>query len=342
MSSIFSAISGHLTRSLVLGTLLPVVMFVFATVTLFSPLVPLGPTLIAPLRALDQDWVPWLIVLATLALTGFLYNLNTPLIRWYEGYPWKDSSLGRLRVQRHRGRVEHNEQVKRRLILVRATLPVGDPARSEVQQELSTVARELNAVFPGADLVLPTRLGNVIRSFEEYSRHQYGMSAIPLWPRLAAHIGKEYAALIDDSKSTMDFALNSSFLSALLAAGMLVVGLMRRDALLRTPSDVLSWLLTIGALVGIAYLMYLAALSRAADWGVHVKGAFDLYRRDLLKQLNYEQQPATIREERELWKQISRQIVFGDPVDGAAPQFKPPTTPPPPGGAWAWLKQWIR
>ena len=39
--------------------------------------------------------------------------------------------------------------------------------------------------------------------------------------------------------------------------------------------------------------------------------AFDLYRLDLLRQLGYMRLPATSTEERPLWEDISRRLVFG-------------------------------
>jgi hypothetical protein len=342
MSSIFAAISGHLTRSLVLGTLLPVVVFVITGVTIFSPLLPQDLPLAAPLRAVDKDWVPWVLVLITLAITGLLFNLNTPLIRLYEGYVWNESRVGRWRTRYYRQRVERATLSKTRLILMRSALsdPAMKGARAEVQSELSNVARELNT-FPGADLVLPTRFGNVIRSFEEYPRTQYGMSTITLWPRMAAGVNKEYAALIDDSKGSMDFALNCSFLCSVLAGGLFATGVLRRAALFHAPHQILPWVLTISAFVLLAYFMYLNAITRAADWGTYVKGAFDLYRRDLLKQLGYEQQPDTIAAERELWKQVSRQILFGDPLDGSPVPFKVPASPGHKGGLLGWIDRWL-
>jgi hypothetical protein len=338
MSSIFSAISGHLTRSLVLGTLLPVIMFVVAAVTLFSPMVPTRPPLLTPLYTLEKEWAPWAVVLTTLAITGLLYNLNTPLIRLYEGYVWKDTMLGRWRTRRYRMRVATAEQTKRRLILMRRALTEksSPDTRRGLQAELDLVARQLSTQFPGSDLVLPTRLGNVIRSFEEYPRQQYGISAISLWPRMTAAINKDYAAMIGDAKSTMDFAVNSSFLCTLLAGGLLASMFFRRHEMLAAPSLIIGSLLTVAAFVLLAYSLYLAAIARATEWGIYVKGAFDLYRRDLLKALGYEQQPLTIREERELWQKVSRQIIFGDPVDGEPTPFK--VSPSQRPSVWNWLE----
>jgi uncharacterized repeat protein (TIGR01451 family) len=62
----------------------------------------------------------------------------------------------------------------------------------------------------------------------------------------------------------------------------------------------------------LAYLFYLMSIGRAGAWGATVKSAFDLYRRDLLKELGYNYVPRTIEEERDMWSSISRQLIFGD------------------------------
>jgi hypothetical protein len=38
----------------------------------------------------------------TVLLTGVLYNLNIPIIRFYEGYPWQYSWTGDFLVKRRK------------------------------------------------------------------------------------------------------------------------------------------------------------------------------------------------------------------------------------------------
>jgi hypothetical protein len=184
----------------------------------------------------------------------------------------------------------------------------------------------LRAAYPiNATEVLPTRLGNVVRSFEEYPRWQDGMSAIPLWPRLVAVIDKEYDARIEDAKSSLDFMLNCSLLSALLAGILAVTGLL-------APGRVHlgEWLAQVVVLGTAAYVFYTGSVSSAHAWGAQMRGAFDLYRGDLLAKLGYGWKPATRDEEREIWMSISRQVIFGDPPLGlGAPLPYAPPAPQP-------------
>jgi hypothetical protein len=193
------------------------------------------------------------------------------------------------------------------------------------------IARRLNNDFPSRpSLIIPTRLGNVIRSFEEYPDRQYGMGAITLWPRLVAKIDKEYAIGMDDAKTSFDFMLNNSILSYLSALILLVAGFIYfppRSIFYATGTAtpralIVVWVATVFGFVLIGYLAYLGAIERASAWGGKVKGAFDLYRSDLLKQLGYSRVPATLKEERALWDAISLQLIYGDPPRGRDPQFE--------------------
>lgn len=320
MFSMFSAVSGHFTRGLVLGTVLPVLLFTASMVPvtlLFSPGGAAGGARAWELITGQATMLSILVV----AASGLLYNLNTPIIRFYEGYPWHRSRLGRRRINAHKLRLRNAFELQESLIALRSQI-TDAPARSSVQSSLNEVSRVIASEYPGEDLVLPTRLGNVIRNAEEYPRHQYGMSAIPLWPRLVAVIGKEYGAAIDETKASLDFFLNCSLLAAMLAALIAVLsvssGLAVRDARVAAGCAALGL-----AATAIAYAAYVATVGAAAAWGAQVKGAFDLYRGELLKQLGYQYQIVTRQEERNVWRAVSRQVIFGDPLDGTPLPYAP-------------------
>ena len=159
--------------------------------------------------------------------------------------------------------------------------------------------------------MLPTRLGNAIRAFEAYPTDQYGIAAITIWPRLVAVIDKEYAGAIAEQKTSFDFMLNSSALAITCAAMLAIVGVT-----LPVPFASTGWLLLwtaqIAALIALSYWCYEGAIGRAVAWGQMIKGAFDLFRHDLLKKLGYTTMPTTMSEERRVWRVLSQQIIFGD------------------------------
>jgi len=324
MFSMFSAVSGHFTRALVFGAFLPILLFVAAASPIVVFLSSGGDLDLTPVELWSDKTTILSIIVVT--LTGLIYSLNTPIIRFYEGYPWRRSAFGRRRERKYRERLEDALALQSRLLAVRDGMPEGADKR-RLQHALNEVSHYIAPRFPGKDLVLPTRLGNVIRSFEEYPRQQYGISAIPLWPRLIAKVEKEYAAVTDETKTSFDFFLNCSFLASVLAALAALAGVKAGIDAGRAMAAA-GWILPSLACVLLAYGCYVASLNAAAAWGVQVKGAFDLFRLPLLKQLGYEYTFKSLEDEREVWRKVSRQIVFGDRVGGQILPYGPPPKPP--------------
>jgi hypothetical protein len=186
----------------------------------------------------------------------------------------------------------------------------------KIEDERTAAGLRVNNEFPSDPyLVLPTRLGNILRSFQTYPFRQYKMSGTTLWPRLRAKIDKEYATAIDDAKTPLDFIINFSFLSAILSLAILIVGLLYPLPLASRRVG-LYWGIVFIAFAFLSYLSYLLAIGQTREWGNMFKSAFDLYRWDLLKQLGYRRVPTNLTEERALWGGIYRQIMYGDPPGG--------------------------
>jgi uncharacterized repeat protein (TIGR01451 family) len=315
MTNILSAISGQFSKSLLLGTFLPVVVFVILGLLFVAPLVPTDWPLLSPLAALDPQWKLIVILFTMIVLSGLLYNLNIPLIRFYEGYPWQAAWIGVWRKAHYQAKFDaaqaHWRGLRTLLYAVQGQSPK-DERIPGIIQKWKAAGEQVNTEFPKERAsVLPTRLGNAIRSFEGYADRQYGIAAITLWPRLIAKIDKDYAAMMDDAKVSLDFMLNCSFLSGALALMILIVGLIY-PAPLASPRLWTPWLIEVMIFAVLTYLFYLWAIPCAVAWGSTVKGAFDLYRWDLLKQLGYKRVPATMAEERSLWDDISLQMIYGD------------------------------
>jgi hypothetical protein len=333
MNSILSGISSYFSKSLILGTFLPVVVFVILSWLLAVPLLPLDWPFFKPLEALDTQWKVLAISFFTIVLSGILYNVNSPLIRLYEGYPWANLWIGERRKKHYQrqfrilqaqwtGMPRLEYELQRSADRQRTE----DPRIQQVQKKEKDAGLRLNTDFPKDEkLVLPTRLGNVIRSFESYPNSQYKMEAVVLWPRLVAKVDKEYSGAIDGTKTSFDFMLNCSALSAVLALLMLVVGLIYPTPLTSLQAA-LWWLVEIVVFWVAAFFFYQLSIDRAKAWGSTVKGAFDLYRWDLLKQLGYSRLPQTVAEERALWFNISQRMIYGDSYMIPPAEYSPRTT----------------
>jgi len=329
MNNILSGISGYFSKSMILGTFLPVVIFSTIAWLTAAPSLPPELSFFKPLETLDVQWKLLAFTLLMIVAAGFLYNINTPLIRLYEGYPWAELWIGKRRKAAY----------QRKFRILRAQwlgmpwleyelnqLSEKDPRIKHVQDKKSIAGRVLKSDFPEEErLVLPTKLGNAIRSFENYSNIQYNIEAVALWPHLVAKLDKDYAAQVEDSKTSFDFMLNCSALSAVLSLMFLVGGLLYPMPLTSVRSAVF-WIAEISIFSAAAHLFYRLAIGQAKAWGNMVKGAFDLYRWELLKQLGYSRLPGTVKEERALWLNISQRMIYGDTYLVPPAEYSPRTT----------------
>jgi hypothetical protein len=329
VNSLLSALSGGFSKSLLLSTLLPVVVFVLLALVLVLPQIPGTVAVVHWVQGLDAEWKLAAVTLAVVLLTAVLHNLNGPIIRFYEGYPWCDSWLGRWRTRVHRRKMdETGAQWKGLWTLLVTPEAEAHPDNRKVTGQWNDLARTLNNVYPDElDAVLPTHLGNVVRSFESYPWRQYKMRAITLWPRLAALLDDSYAELIDNAKSSLDFMLNASLLCGVLAVLIATVHLVFPVGL-ATAGVLVPLGVELAVLGGLCCFFYLAAIPRASAWGMMVKGAFDLFRGKLLESLGYRFQPESLDQEQALWSQISNQMILSDLTIDPLPPYERPKTPP--------------
>lgn len=325
MTSILSTISGQFGKSWILGALLPVALATVLALVFVQPLLPDGWQVMGTLDELDTRNLVALSLWAILA-SGLLYHLNIPLLRFYEGYPWEDGWIGRKRKAHYQSRFRALSARWTGMRSLFRAWPQNDPRtddRDHVREEWKRLGLRRVNELPGEEsLVLPTRLGNVIRSFEEYPRVQYGIDSIALWPHLMAVIAQDEAAAIDNEKVSFDFMLNCSFLLSVLGYATVAAGLLHYLPLDPWWAVPWSWLAGVAALIGLAWLFYLGAIHRAEGWGSTVRASFEVNRWTLLARLGYDVGPISLHSERELWLSVSQQILYRDDPTGPASSYR--------------------
>ncbi len=301
---------------------MPVVFYIMVNLFLLLPYLPADPQVLQQISEVNTRAVLVITFVAVL-LTGLLYNLNIPITRLYEGYTWENSFIGRWRKARYERELSGLLELRPRLqdlhnALTRRNAKASIQLKEATQPQISALGsirsqagRSVNREFPALASVLPTKLGNVIRSFETYPQRQYNIAAIPMYPRLVAVIDKDYLAQIENAKNGVDFMINCSLLSAVSALSILVAGLLYPIPFAAATHWSL-WLIKIAFFVFLSWAFYVSSIGRAHEWGDLVKGAFDLYRWKLLDQLGFKRIPENMDEERVLWEAISAQIIFGD------------------------------
>lgn len=320
MNDFLSKISGQIAGPIILGAFFPVVLFVTALMLVVLPLTPyLQPlTILVAQMKLWEDKASSAIILTAvvLVLSVVLYMLNVPVIRLYEGYPWIKSWIGTKLADAKRKRLNDAQQLRSLINSLRKEirlhhLQVPDEDLEDLIEAQRELARMANDQYPsGGAFVLPTRLGNVIRSFETYPLHQYGLPLIAVWPRLQAVIPTTYAQALDGAQTSFNFMLNCSFLSGMLAVLLTICGLRWRHPWQAGVDH--TWIAWLIVVIVLSRLFYNAAIGQAAEWGTQVKTAFDLYRGSLLTQLGYELKPETPAEERRIWEAINYKLAFPD------------------------------
>jgi uncharacterized repeat protein (TIGR01451 family) len=317
MGSLLSAISDKFAKLIILGTMFPVVILSALNIFLVAPLLPQTASLpgyMARIAVGDEKWPAVMLSLVVFVLTGLLYNLNSSIIRIYEGYPWRNSLIGRTLLQRQNRRLSEALSLSRAVDPLRKQLNranVAGPLLDDLQLQETALGVFLNSRIPQAkELLLPTSLGNAITCYRRYPFYAYGMDINTLWPRLVPKIDPAFSANIDEAKTTFDFMLNMSFLCILTTLGVLTIGLAAPAPLSWTV--VLPWLWRASLFAMLAMIFYYFSVNRAVVWGQQINSAIDVYRLDLLKALGYQQKPLSYQEERALWFKISAELAYAD------------------------------
>lgn len=254
--------------------------------------------LLQRLSSAAQAYLFVMVLLAVTLIAFLLKALTYNVILIYEGYYWPPK-LKKMLVRRIKARHER----------------LTEQASSDVES-----AAILCEEYPahGREL-LPTILGNVMRSSETYAHSVYGLDIVGFWARLWPLIPKDFREQLDDTLTSIAMSLNLCTLTVVvIATGGTYMSYMSFHGTVTwyTPVAVL--------LVGLvlARSMYISAVAQASVYGQQVRVAADLYRFDLLEALRVPV-PATVEEEFKLWEDLSQWMYFLGPApDGFEYQGK--------------------
>ncbi|HEX3731623.1 MAG TPA: hypothetical protein VHU91_01665 [Mycobacteriales bacterium] len=249
--------------------------------------------------------VTW-ILLATLLLALFLHPLQFATTQLLEGY-WGTSRVAlwlmAKRIQYHRKRRRHledlgqyhsdvlEEQVAEGISALYADSPQSDDHADIRNKKIALINSERGDAmmihiigeqaaepalsnYPEADRVLPTRLGNTLRSFEDTAGKQYGLDAITTAPHFFLIAPERHMQYVRDSREQLDAAVKLCTIS--LIATAITAGPLLLDGI---------WLLIALAPYSLAYFAYRATIAAAQEYAVAVKTVIDLNRFALYESL---------------------------------------------------------
>jgi hypothetical protein len=237
-----------------------------------------------------------LITVIALAVSMTLQPLQFRLVQVLEGYwslrtlPW----LFRAGVWRQR----------RRLRRASAALVIEDDLNDQVTDSLleeRALAAEtiIRFRFPAEERLLPTTLGNVLRSAEDRVGQRYALNGVVIWPRLFPLLPADYAQGLEDEVTQLD--LSSRLAVTWATAGGAGACILCRDisALRNHPT----WLLVIVALFAFSWLSYRAAIESALAHGQDIEVALDLFRHRVLDAARLPE-PRRLSHERRMFKKL--------------------------------------
>ncbi len=233
--------------------------------------------------------------LLLITLIAYLLQAFTrPLVRIYEGYTWPFP----LRRWATRGVARRWEKFKRERA---EAARQNDMARYTHRQE------QLYHEYPDrVDLLLPTRLGNVLRAAERYGGRVYGMDAPFWWPRLWPLLPEALQQAVDDGLTTIVSLLN---LSALMIYVSVDVAVYLSSRHIPHRAWWAAGAMALGGLL--CFAAYQGAVAQARSYGQQIRTAIDLHRFELLKALHLPL-PATPQEERVLWARLGAWLYNND------------------------------
>jgi hypothetical protein len=267
-----------------------------------------SPNLGRVANALDDMSVSDVLLWTLLILLGafITYPLQNSLVRLLEGY-WDDSALGRtlaaLGLRLHRRRLE-------RLIEIAYDT---DRGRHRGRQRLAQ--RRLETAYPDEDRLLPTRLGNALRSFEDHAGQRYGLDTITMLPRLYPYLSDHVSSALDDLRDQLDIA-------ARLCVTLLLATVVSA-ALLLTHGW---WLLVPAATAILAWVAYRSAVQAAIAYGKEIAVAFDLHRFEMVRGLHFPLPSAAeeVAFNRRITKFLLNQLTRDDPAAHDYPDYQHP------------------
>ena len=204
-----------------------------------------------------------LLFVATGLAAGFaLLLLDMPIYLLLEGRRYWPPGLRRWGVAR---------EARRLARLVAASAAAADPAVA-IELDLQAAQYPLQRATGLPYAAYPTRLGNLLASFETYPTVKYGLDGVFFWSRLWVAIDKDLREELDSAQAVVDGAIYAC--AAFAFAAVVALAYFVADL----PEPYWPWLAAAGAAAVASVVCYKGALPRYVQYGELFAAVFDQYR----------------------------------------------------------------
>lgn len=237
------------------------------------------------------------IVAGLLIVVGLvLWAMDDPIYGFLEGRWWWPPALKRSRTESWKKTV------------ARLYARSQDPADPEYNERWASLRKFPVDAHGKPTATAPTRLGNILASYENYPSLRYGMDSVFYWPRIWLQLEKDTRSEVDESWAIADAF--TYLVGGLLFAAItyFVAGLWSALAPWASPLRAEAWRLVAAglALLVLARMAYWISLPLHARNGEVFKSLFDLFH-DKVAHLA----PAT-DQEKARFDEIHHALQYGD------------------------------
>jgi len=245
----------------------------------------------------------FLFVGAIILLAVILQPFQIGMVRILEGY-WPDvpiiSHLTSLFVEHQQRHVDHLQESTPDVIAPAddKNAPLGRrvQARRDFLAKSAAKARAERRLsrypFSEDSELLPTSLGNALRTGETTAGERYGLDTLSSWPRMYPNISSRLAESADSARDALDGSVN-------LCVAFFFLAIISAAAAYHNPGAV--WIPILALLL--MAMTYAGAVTAAVSYNEILRTAYDLHRFDMVKALHYKL-PDTGQEEGDLFEAL--------------------------------------
>lgn len=230
---------------------------------------PLLATVIERAGVIEQSLAAF--VVAAIFFGWLMIVLDMPIYMIFEGRRFWPGPVKRFFVGREQARLNRLEAEYRKA-------KVQD--ERERMRELSVDLRQFPMDEHGQFFVYhPTRLGNLIYAFEDYTHRMYGMYATFYWTRIWQTLEKHQQEDIDGKQALTDsvlYSVTALYLSGLLGLFYAIIQAINLNWIGYLPDALTLVVLSVGAILA-GYIIYRLSLRLFAQFGEIFKAVFDVY-----------------------------------------------------------------